>query len=314
MPSTRAIDLGAQSLVDRGVVLTAEPGDLDGPGGGYGFEITDPEGRPVQFSTTVEAVPPRPLGQTPTKIAHVVLNTVDIDAAQAWWCDVLGFRVSDWSEHQMVFLRCNADHHSIAFNQADKTSVNHVAYEVPSLDAFMTSLGRLNHAGHRPGWGHGRHGPGNNAFAYFVDPAGMVPEVTAEVQQIESTPGIRGAVTAGSIALSGRIVRVMVVAANQRTGTATWSAFPWPNRYSNHPSTAIAGSRIARTVSTAPVRTRGEMIESSQPTCPSHYSTAPAAPAASSLPLANLPASAAARHNSTTFAANPTSPAQRTRL
>ncbi|MGH1491119.1 MAG: VOC family protein [Acidimicrobiales bacterium] len=187
MPSAKAIDLGAQALADRGIVLTAEPGDLNGPGGGYGFEIADPEGRPVQFSTTVEAVPPRPLGQTPTKIAHVVLNTVDIDAAQAWWCDVLGFRVSDWSEHQMVFLRCNADHHSIAFNQADKTSVNHVAYEVPSLDAFMTSLGRLNHAGHRPGWGPGRHGPGNNAFAYFVDPAGMVPEVTAEVQQIDET-------------------------------------------------------------------------------------------------------------------------------
>jgi catechol-2,3-dioxygenase len=183
--SARAIDGAAEVLSARGVTLATEPDDIDGPGGGYVFTFADLEGRPVQFSTSVEAVPPKPLGSTPAKIAHVVLNSVDIDAAQAWWCEVLGFKVSDWSEHQMVFLRCNADHHSIAFNQADKTSVNHVAYEVPSLDAFMMSLGRLNRAGHQPGWGPGRHGPGNNAFSYFVDPAGMVPEVTAEVQQID---------------------------------------------------------------------------------------------------------------------------------
>ena len=85
----------------------------------------------------------------------------------------------------MVFLRCNADHHSIAFNRAEWASLNHVAYEVLSLDAYMTSLGRLARAGHPVGWGPGRHGPGNNAFGYFVDPAGMVPEVTAEVQQVD---------------------------------------------------------------------------------------------------------------------------------
>ena len=161
------------------------PGELSGHGGGYGFRLADLEGRVIELSTLVEAVAPRPSGTTPTKLAHVVLNTADIDAACQWWCEMLGFRVSDWSEHQMVFLRCNADHHSIAFNQAEWASVNHMAYEVPSLDAFMTSLGRLRHEGHTPGWGPGRHGPGHNAFAYFVDPAGLVPEVTAEVEQID---------------------------------------------------------------------------------------------------------------------------------
>lgn len=185
LASAEDVDRAAESLDGVGVALLSEPGPLDGPGSGYGLRIADLEGRVVELSTAMEAVAPQTLGPTPTKLAHVVLNTVDIDAARAWWSEVLGFRVSDWSEHQMVFLRCNADHHSIAFNQADKTSVNHVAYEVPSLDDFMTSLGRLNHAGHRPGWGPGRHGPGNNAFAYFVDPAGMVPEVTAEVQQVD---------------------------------------------------------------------------------------------------------------------------------
>lgn len=180
-----AVDEAASTLEARGVRLLSTPGMLDGHGAGYGFRLADLEGRVVELSTLVEAVAPRPAGPTPAKLGHVVLNTVDIDAACRWWCDVLGFRVSDWSEHQMVFLRCNTDHHSIAFNQAEWASVNHMAYEVPTLDAFMTSLGRLHRGGHEPGWGPGRHGPGHNAFAYFVDPAGLVPEVTAEVEQVD---------------------------------------------------------------------------------------------------------------------------------
>ena len=181
----RSVEAAAESLAGVGVELLGEPAALDGPAAGYGFRIRDLEGRVVELSTDTLAVPPREAGAVPTKLSHVVLNTTDIDAACDWWTSVLGFRVSDWSEHQMVFLRCNADHHSIAFNQADYASINHAAYEVPSLDGFMRSLGRLHRAGHDPGWGPGRHGPGNNAFGYFVDPSGHVPEVTAEVQQID---------------------------------------------------------------------------------------------------------------------------------
>ena len=181
----RAVDAAAAELGAVGVTLLSEPAALDRPGGGYGFRIADPEGRVVELSACTDAVPAGPAEPTPVKIAHVVLNTADIDSLCRWWCDVLGFRVSDWSERQMVFLRCNSDHHSIAFNRAEWASLNHVAYEVPSLDAFMSSIGRLKRAGHDVGWGPGRHGPGNNAFGYFVDPAGTVPEVTAEVQQVD---------------------------------------------------------------------------------------------------------------------------------
>ena len=185
LPSVAAVDKAAELLAARDVSLLTEPAELEGSGAGYGFRLADLEGRVIELSTLVEAVAPCEPTATPVGLSHVVLNTVDIDAACTWWCDMLGFRVSDWSEHQMVFLRCNSDHHSIAFNQADWTSVNHMAYEVPSLDAFMRSLGRLHRVGHEPGWGPGRHGPGHNAFAYFVDPAGLVPEVTTEVEQID---------------------------------------------------------------------------------------------------------------------------------
>jgi catechol 2,3-dioxygenase len=46
--------------------------------------------------------------------------------------------------------------------------------------------------GHPIGWGVGRHGPGDNVFAYFVDPAGTVIEYTAEVLQIDDSYVAKG--------------------------------------------------------------------------------------------------------------------------
>ncbi len=182
------VDHAASRLRGLALAMVREPALLDQPGGGYGLQFVDPEGRLIELSCNRDAVAPRdPDGReaVPRKIAHVVLNTVDIDAACAFYTRVLGLRISDWSEHQMAFLRCNSDHHVIAFNQAPWTSLNHIAYEMGSIDHFMRGIGRLRHHGVLPLWGPGRHGPGDNTFSYFADPAGLVCEYTSEVQQVE---------------------------------------------------------------------------------------------------------------------------------
>lgn len=187
--ATRAeIDDAARRLEELGVPLLREPGVLDDAGGGYGLQLVDPEGRCVELSTETYAVTvEEPAGRraVPRKLAHVVLNTTDIDRVTDFYTQVLGMRVSDWSEHQMSFLRCNSDHHVIAFNQAPWASVNHVAYEMQSVDHFMRGLGSLRHHGITPKWGPGRHGPGDNTFSYFTDPAGLVCEYTSEVAQVD---------------------------------------------------------------------------------------------------------------------------------
>lgn len=92
----------------------------------------------------------------------------------------------------MAFMNCDADHHSLAIGDTDNDALNHVAFLVPTLDAVMRGGGRLKDAGLPPQWGPGRHGPGHNAFNYFVDPFGIVIEYTAEVQQIDDRYQPRG--------------------------------------------------------------------------------------------------------------------------
>ena len=118
---------------------------LDQVGGGYGVSFVDPEGRVDRTARRrtggAEAAAARTPSRSgsPTSCSTPSTSTRAVDVLHAR-CS--GMRVSDWSEHQMAFLRCNTDHHSIAFNQAAWTSVNHVAYEMPT--------DRPLHARHRP--------------------------------------------------------------------------------------------------------------------------------------------------------------------
>ena len=100
---------------------------------------------------------------------------------------MLGFRASDYSADQMVFMRCSTDHHSIALVRNKYPAVNHVAFEMAGVDDYMRGIGRMKQKGQVPTWGPGRHGPGNNPFAYFVSPSGFVIEFVAELKQIDES-------------------------------------------------------------------------------------------------------------------------------
>ncbi|MDG1738760.1 MAG: VOC family protein [Paracoccaceae bacterium] len=187
MPDKTSIKELYKQLVQKDAQTLGEPADLDGPFGGFGFEALDPDGRRLRISADLTMRESDHVHAYPRKVSHVVLNSPDMDRTQAWYEDVLGFRTSDYSADQMVFLRCGSDHHAIALVRAQYPSVNHVAFEMPGIDGYMRGIGRMKQQGQVPSWGPGRHGPGDNPFAYFVSPSGFVIEFTSEVQQIDES-------------------------------------------------------------------------------------------------------------------------------
>jgi catechol 2,3-dioxygenase-like lactoylglutathione lyase family enzyme len=179
------VDALYAQVKEMGETLLGAPAAFDDWIGGYGFEMLDPDMRRLRFRCDARELDDREEWAMPRNVSHVVLNTPDLEGRQAWWERVLGFRTSDYSADQMVFMRCNSNHHSIALVRAHYASVNHVAFEVPSIDEFMRAIGRMKQKGHVPSWGPGRHGPGDNPFAYFVSPSGFVIEFTTELQQVD---------------------------------------------------------------------------------------------------------------------------------
>jgi len=91
-------------------------------GGGYGFRFNTPDGLPLAISADVIMHPDVVTDRSrPTKLTHVVLNSSRIDEQTAFFKDLLGFRHSDSTE-MMEFIRCCADHHSVAFARGNGPS------------------------------------------------------------------------------------------------------------------------------------------------------------------------------------------------
>jgi catechol 2,3-dioxygenase len=169
-----------------GATVLSEPAALPAEaGGGFGFSFRSLEGHVLNVSADVARHPNVVNDRSkPIKLSHVVLNAGRIGEEMAFFIDLLGFKLSDSTE-MMEFIRCSADHHSIALSRAEGPSLNHMAYEMSNIDGLMRGAGRLKQSGFNVEWGLGRHGPGDNVFTYFVEPNGFVTEYTTEVQQID---------------------------------------------------------------------------------------------------------------------------------
>jgi catechol 2,3-dioxygenase len=63
---------------------------------------------------------------------------------------------------------------------------------MPDIESVMRGSGRVIDAGYPIAWGVGRHGPGNNVFAYFIGPFGFIIEYTAEILQVDDSYVARG--------------------------------------------------------------------------------------------------------------------------
>lgn len=164
--------------------LPARPVACSDPGGGTGLIVELPEGEILRFLASANEVEPLPAQpDMPVKLTHCVFNSIDAEASGHVAEDVLGFRVSDRTKG-MVFVRCNSSHHSTAFARAGFASLNHIAFEMDDLEAVMRGIGRMRDHGFAPAWGPGRHGPGDNAFAYYIAPFGAVIEYSTAVEQV----------------------------------------------------------------------------------------------------------------------------------
>lgn len=190
--SLRAFDEARLATVLRdataaGATIHRALAPITEPGGGVGLTLRDPHGRLIEVvAGDVRHPDTREVKDRPSRLAHVVFNSHDVAASQAFFEKAFGFRLSDRTRI-MAFMNCNSDHHSIALGDADNDALNHVAFVMPDLESVMRGGGRMKDAGHVIEWGPGRHGPGNNAFSYFVGPFGEVIEYTAEVEQIDDS-------------------------------------------------------------------------------------------------------------------------------
>jgi catechol 2,3-dioxygenase len=175
----------------HGATLLTRPANNPAPEGGTVMSIRTPDGGVLRFVHGDMQHASLPSADRPVRLAHVNLNSRDVDGSAAFYQRALGFRLTDRSK-AMAFVRCNDDHHAVVIADAAVNGLNHVAFLMPNWEAVMRGSGHMIDAGFPIAWGVGRHGPGDNVFAYFLDPLGVVIEYTAEVLQVDDSYVMRG--------------------------------------------------------------------------------------------------------------------------
>jgi len=115
-------------------------------------------------------------------LGHIVLSCRDIDAMQAFYTDVLQFRLSDVIETEVVpgrplslrFLRCNARHHSLALAPVPiAKKIVHLMVEVADIDDVGRAMYRCLDAGVHLSMTLGRHSNDEMLSFYPLSPSGF---------------------------------------------------------------------------------------------------------------------------------------------
>jgi 2,3-dihydroxybiphenyl 1,2-dioxygenase len=162
-----ATEAEARARRVRGLVRTTDPG---------GFELE------VIHGPILDHVPfasPAGVSRFVTGglgMGHIVLGTPNIAAMVDFYTNVLGFRVSDYwrpGDQDIVFLRCNARHHSLALVPAEQPGLYHFMLEAATLDDVGAALQRHHDTGTPVSMDLGKHPNDEMVSFYSVSPSGF---------------------------------------------------------------------------------------------------------------------------------------------
>ena len=127
---------------------------------------------------------------TPRRLGHLLLFTPDVSAKAAFYTDILGMKITDTMDGDVVaFLRNGdgGDHHVIALVKSEKPGFHHASFEFGTVDDIGIAGANLVDKGYRHCWGVGRHVVGSNYFHYVRDPWGSLVEHFADMDSIDES-------------------------------------------------------------------------------------------------------------------------------
>jgi catechol 2,3-dioxygenase-like lactoylglutathione lyase family enzyme len=161
-------DLGelAAKLRDEGI--QAEKRTDISPGVRDAIAFTDPKGTLVEVYADYQFAPDtgHEAGISPIKFGHVAYRVNDPQKLTKFYCEVMGFRVSDWIGDHFSFLRCGVDHHTLNFVRYETEALHHIAFELQDWGAMHEACNYLTKKKVQLVWGPLRHVVGHNIAAY----------------------------------------------------------------------------------------------------------------------------------------------------
>jgi hypothetical protein len=197
-------DLGTTLGVDR-EVTEDQAGTVhthDHTGFGIGLRLAQPRKAELSHrrtnATGAEGRWNEPLERLsrayPYRFCHVALfiPTDGWENAVAFYTERLRFRVTDQLLDMGTFMQApdDQDQHTLLLaHRADKTAINHVAYEVSNFDEVVEGGNHMVACGWKEARRLGRHTIGSNVFRFFQAPCGGRVELAADMDRVDENYG-----------------------------------------------------------------------------------------------------------------------------
>jgi catechol 2,3-dioxygenase-like lactoylglutathione lyase family enzyme len=178
-----AFDLADAAKILQPYGIAVEMQSDIAPGVRKALAFTDPKGTRIEILSRVESAqtPENGEGISPVKFGHIAFTATTAKSISDFYCNALGFRVSDWIETVFAFLRCGPDHHTCNFIDGPNGMMHHMAFELKDWAHVLTACDLLS-ANRKPIiWGPGRHEVGHNIFIYHRDPDDHIVELFTEI-------------------------------------------------------------------------------------------------------------------------------------
>ncbi len=137
---------------------------------------------------------------TPRQMSHIVLLAPELDDAVAFYCERLGFVVTDYYPGRGYFTRAPGahEHHNLFLLKAgDNIGFHHLAFELRDIHEVFGGGLHMSDQGWQTHLGPGRHPISSCYFWYFKNPCGGAAEYDSDSDYVtedwqarawESTP------------------------------------------------------------------------------------------------------------------------------
>ena len=171
-----------RDLMDNGIKTTQDNKSLFDENS---FFILDCDGNKIYFGINKDRKEQNPYLYAP--LQHITFTSSNLDNFVQFYVSKLGFKISDKvinKEGKLTtcFMRSNLEHHTVACFLGNKSGLDHYSFEAGTWEWIKNWCDHFSKKNIQLIWGPGRHGPGNNLFAFIEDLDGNKIEISAELE------------------------------------------------------------------------------------------------------------------------------------
>jgi hypothetical protein len=121
----------------------------------------------------------------PLRLDHANILTPDPTATQRQLNQIMGLRLAEkLADESLVWMYAGNRQHHILGLVRGKVGLHHCSFEFKEFNDYLKLGDILDRKDKQLLWGPGRHRPGDNTYAYYLNPVGLMMECSGQMSVI----------------------------------------------------------------------------------------------------------------------------------